>query len=236
MFLAEGPQAVREGLGAGVVDHLLVAEDTIARNREFVADAAARGAGAFGVPAAEMAPITDTVHPQGIVAVCRHVDADLDAVPARPNLIVVCAQIRDPGNAGSVIRAADAFGADAVIFTADSVEVHNPKVVRASVGSVFHLPIVVGVHLHNTVESLRDRGMQVLAADAGGSVDLSELTRDGGLARPTVWLLGNEAWGLPPEHAVLADRVVSVPIYGHAESLNLATAAAVCLYATARRR
>ena len=147
------------------------------------------------------------------------------------SLVVICAQVRDPGNAGTVIRCADAFGADAVILSSDSVEVYNPKTVRASVGSLFHLPIVVGVDLAEAIEACRDAGMQIFATDGASGTDLTDLGAD--LEKPTAWVMGNESWGLPVEHLALADRTVAVPIYGNAESLNLATAAAVCLYASA---
>ena len=147
------------------------------------------------------------------------------------SLVVICAQVRDPGNAGTVIRCADAFGADAVILSSDSVEVYNPKTVRASVGSLFHLPIVVGVDLAEAITACRKAGMQVFATDGAAGTDLTDLDED--LQKPTAWVMGNESWGLPVEHLALADRTVAVPIYGQAESLNLATAAAVCLYASA---
>lgn len=148
-------------------------------------------------------------------------------------LVVCCAQVRDPGNAGTVIRCADAFGADGVVLSAGSVELTNPKTVRASVGSLFHLPVAVGVELAAVVRAAHAAGLQVLAADGSGDVELSTLARTGELARPTLWLFGNEAWGMPAQDRALADRVVRVPLYGAAESLNLATAAAVCLYTTA---
>lgn len=165
---------------------------------------------------------------------CRSVDRSLAEVLAGdPRLVVLCAQVRDPGNAGTVIRCADAFGADAVVLSEQSVDVHNAKTVRASVGSLFHLPISIEADLAATIDLLRSRGLQILAADGSGDVDTVDLAASGELSRPTAWLMGNEAWGLPPEHAALADRVVRVPLYGAAESLNLATAAAVCLYASA---
>jgi TrmH family RNA methyltransferase len=174
------------------------------------------------------------VSPQGIVAVCRRVDVALSAVVRRgARLVVACAQVRDPGNAGTVVRCADAFGADGVVLTGGSVELTNPKTVRASVGSLFHLPVSVGAGLRALVQAAHDAGLQVLAADGSGDVELSELSRTGALAEPTLWVFGNEAWGMPDADLALADRVVRVPLYGAAESLNLATAAAVCLYATA---
>lgn len=232
LFLAEGPQAVREALAHGDVEEVWYTLDN-PRVSELVTVAQSAGVRTFGVSSSDLASISDTVTPQGIVAICRAVDVELDALPATARLIVVCAQVRDPGNAGTVIRCADAFGADAVILSADSVELHNPKVVRASVGSIFHLPIMVGADLANTLADLRDRGMRILAADGGGDRDLDTMLAAGDLAQPTVWVMGNEAWGLPAEHAALADEVVSVPLHGLAESLNLATAAAVCLHASA---
>lgn len=234
-FLAEGPQAVREALAYGRARELFVAPES--RVSDLLQTAADR-VPAYSVTTAELARLTDTVHPQGVVAVCDWERQELTDLPADAQLVVVCAQIRDPGNAGTVIRCADAFGADAVILSEDSVEVTNPKVVRASVGSLFHLPVITGVSLARIVTALQGRGVQVLAADGGGADQLDALERSGELVRPTAWLMGNEAWGLPEEHAALADRRVAVPIWGRAESLNLATAAAVCLYATgsAQRR
>ena len=146
--------------------------------------------------------------------------------PAR--LDVVLAEVRDPGNAGAVVRAADAAGADGVIVTAQSVDMGNAKVVRSTAGSLFHLPVVQEAEFADVVAAARRCGMQVLAADGSG-----DPLADVDLSRPTVWVFGNEAWGLPGDVAAACDRVVALPIYGKAESLNLATAAAVCLYASA---
>jgi TrmH family RNA methyltransferase len=154
----------------------------------------------------------------------------LDEVVARaPRLVVICAQVRDPGNAGTVIRCADAFGADAVVLTEGSVDVHNPKTVRASVGSIFHLPVVADVSLEEATDALKAAGLTVIAADGSGTQTLLDLDLTG----PIAWVFGNEAWGLPPADLATADSVAKVPMWGSAESLNLSTAAAVCLYATA---
>ncbi|MGO1384619.1 MAG: TrmH family RNA methyltransferase [Arachnia sp.] len=226
-FLAEGRQAVREALAQGdIVEELVMSEPT--KHLDLIEHS---GAALWRANVQQMRQLSDTVTPQGIIAVCRqratHL-ADLGEI----SLVVICAQVRDPGNAGTVIRCADAFGADAVILTEGSVELHNPKTVRSSVGSMFHLPVVTGVALADAVAFCRDRGLQVLAADAGGA-ELDLLAADGTLAAPTAWIMGNEAWGLPPEDSALADQVVSVPMWGEAESLNLSTAAAVCLYQSA---
>lgn len=235
LFLAEGPQAVREALAApGLVETLFVGRSTLERHAVLVAAAAGGGTNPVVLADADLAALSETVTPQGIVAVCRTLDVSLpQALGTAPQLVVCCAQVRDPGNAGTVIRCADAFGADAVVLTEGSVDAYNAKTVRASAGSIFHLPLVLGADLAETLDACRERGLQVLAADGSGSDDLDGLRVAGDLARPTVWLMGNEAWGLPDEQLELADRVVRVPLYGSAESLNLSTAAAVCLYATA---
>lgn len=247
-FLVEGRQAVREALKApGVVKWLFVRWASVHDNLDLVDLARDNGVQVFAVSEQNLATMSDTVTPQGIIAVARNIDITLSELlgTKRKNpslekkkhqrngvaLVVICAQIRDPGNAGTVIRCADAFGADAVILSTDSVEVYNPKTVRASVGSIFHLPIVTGVDLETTIDACRAAGMQIFATDGNGGADLTDL--DGELAKPTAWVMGNEAWGLPVEHLELADQTVAVPIYGHAESLNLATAAAICLYASA---
>ncbi|MGI8577703.1 MAG: TrmH family RNA methyltransferase [Nocardioidaceae bacterium] len=234
-FLAEGPQAVREALGRPqCVVEVFATRDATERLGE-LRDTAAKSDIAWHlveVPAA--AALTATATPQGVVAVCNFIDQPLElALAAAPTLVVVCADVRDPGNAGAVIRCADAAGAGAAIMAGDSVDPYNGKAVRASVGSVFHLPIVFGLTMSEVTAALRAHGVTLLAADNGGDMTLDEALADGILSAPTAWLFGNEAWGLPPEHASLADHVVRVPIYGRAESLNLAAAAAVCLYTSA---
>ena len=131
-----------------------------------------------------------------------------------------------------MIRCADAAGADAVVLAGHSVDAYNPKTVRASVGSLFHVPIVVEPDPAAAVRAARAAGLLVVAADGAGEIDLDEA--DDLLAAPTAWLFGNEAWGLPDELAALADHRIRIPIHGRAESLNLSTAAALCLYASAR--
>jgi RNA methyltransferase, TrmH family len=151
-----------------------------------------------------------------------------------PALVALLANVRDPGNAGTVLRTADAAGAQAVIFAAASVDPYNGKCVRASAGSLFHLPVVVGAELEEAVAAMREAGLRILAADGRTGRPLDDPGVQGRLGEPTAWMFGNEAWGLPPGLVALADEPVAVPIYGKAESLNLAAAAAVCLYASAR--
>lgn len=235
-FLAEGPQAVREALEVpDCVIEVFVTADAAARHGDLVSAATRAGITVHRVSGAVMESLAGTVTPQGLLAVCRFLDVGLDtALGAIPRLVALLAQARDPGNAGTVIRVADAAGADAVVLSRASVDVYNPKCVRGSAGSLFHLPVSVDLDIETAVAALKARGLSVLAADGSGPDDLDSLDDAGDLARPTAWLFGNEAWGLPPEIRDLADRVVRVPIHGRAESLNLAAAAAVCLYASAR--
>ncbi|WP_255952875.1 TrmH family RNA methyltransferase [Streptomyces odontomachi] len=239
-FLVEGPQAVREAVthrsGSGpVLVELFTTVEAAERYAEIIGDARDQGARIHLADDAVIADISTTVTPQGLVGVCRFLDTPFDAVlAARPRLVAVLAHVRDPGNAGTVLRCADAAGADAVVLTDASVDLYNPKTVRASVGSLFHLPVAVGVPVDTAVQALRETGVRVLAADGAGPHDLDTELDRGTMGGPTAWVFGNEAWGLPEETRALADAVVRVPIHGRAESLNLATAAAVCLYASAR--
>ncbi len=240
LFLAEGPQAVREAVPAGVVRDLYLTPEAAQRHHEIVAAAQALGVAVRSCTEEVLAVMADTVTPQGLLAVCRVSDRPLpEVLDRRPRLVSVLAHVRDPGNAGTVIRASDAAGAGAVVLTDASVDPFNPKCVRATAGSLFHLDLVTGPTLAQAVEGLRAAGLTVLAADGAGSEDLDDLQDradggDGPLLGPVAWVFGNEAWGLPEEDRALADAVVRVPVHGRAESLNLATAATVCLYATAR--
>ena len=241
LFLAEGPQAVREALGqpgdghGTAVRELFVTAPARSRHAALVQAVARTGAPVHEVSGDIMAELAQTVTPQGLLAVCPFLDVPLgQALAGVPRLVVVLANARDPGNAGTVLRTADAAGADAVIFAGASVDPYNSKCVRSSAGSLFHVPVVAGVSVAEAARTLREAGLAVLAADGSATGGLDELERSGRLAGRTAWLFGNEAWGLPAELVALADEAVAVPIYGRAESLNLAAAAAVCLYASAR--
>ncbi len=233
LFLLEGPQGLKELVARpDLVQEVFVTPDCLARYETEFSELAAGGVVTTQVSERVLDALSDTKTPQGVVAVCRQLNRTLDEVLAgKPRLIALLSQVRDPGNAGTVLRAADAAGADAVIFTDSSVDVYNPKVVRSTAGSLFHVPFVTGVDPIQTIAVARAAGMQAFAADGGGQAipDLGQ----GTLASPTIWVFGNEAWGFEPEILAAVDRVVSVPIYGKAESLNLATAASVCLFASA---
>jgi len=235
LFLLEGAQAVAEALEfrPELLVDVFATPSALERYSEISRAALAAGLDIEFVSEQVAEAMADTVTPQGIIAVCRQFPTSVkDILGSEPTLIAILEEVRDPGNAGTIIRAADAAGADAVIFTGRSVDLYNPKVVRATTGSLFHLPVAIGAELELVVERARAAGMQVIAADIKGT-DLLAARKSGTLGSPTAWLFGNEARGLTDEHYALADRAITVPIYGHAESMNLATAASVCLYESA---
>jgi TrmH family RNA methyltransferase len=268
-FLVEGPQGVLEAVrwtSADVRD-VYLSRPALDRYPEIAHQAGAAGV-RVRVGSTEVLEAM-SADAQGVLAVLRVRDVSLvDVAAANPRLVAVLVAVRDPGNAGTIIRTADAAGADAVVLTDTSVDVHNPKVVRATAGSFAHLPIVRGVSLAAAVAELGRAGLAVLAADGDGPHDLEDLlhaallggTRgprptappdraepgtlasgeDEGsdvtrpdLGAPSAWLFGNEAQGLGADALAPADAVVRIPIHGRAESLNVATAAGLCLYASA---
>ncbi|GAB3301409.1 RNA methyltransferase [Epidermidibacterium keratini] len=244
-FLAEGPQAVREAVafhgrahprGLRVhVDEVYADPQASDRHADIRRNAVAAGIPVHQATAKALASLSDSVTPQGIVARCAVLDVPIaDVLANGPRLLAVPVDVRDPGNAGTIARCADAAGADGVVLAGESVDLYNPKTVRASVGSIFHIPAARAADPAAAVNAIRDAGLQVIATEGEADLDLDELIDRGGLTPPTAWLFGNEAHGLPDEIAELADVRVRIPIRGLAESLNLSTAAAICLFASAR--
>lgn len=240
-FLAEGAKALTEALHLpGGVHEVFATEEASLQHADV--RTAVEGAGVPWRLATDdaIAALSGAVTPQGIVAVCTFLDIDLDELLTPGQLgvssptLVICADVRDPGNAGTVIRTADAAGARGVVLAGNSVDLYNDKTVRATVGSLWHLPVATTDDPRAVVLRAQDAGFLVLAADGAGETDLFEAETSGLLDQPVAWLFGNESWGLPDDLAALADHRVSIPILGRAESLNLATAAGVCLYASAR--
>jgi TrmH family RNA methyltransferase len=232
LFLLDGPQGIKElSRRPGLAQEVFVTE--AAADRYFAELEALESAGVEITLVSErvMAKISQTTTPQGVVAVVSQMDIDLgQALSTTPQLVVVLDQARDPGNAGTILRAADAAGADLVIFLQDSVDPFNPKLVRSTAGSILHVPFVKDADPSETISALRNAGLQVFATTASGE---SITTLRTSLAKPTAWIFGNEAHGVSTQVEEMADRLVALPIYGQAESLNLATAASVCLYASA---
>lgn len=263
-FLVEGPQALREalirhgdvrpaaatlpsreGVGgetptlapAGAILDVWATAEAADRNDDLLDAASSAGVRLRQATAEVLSTLTDTVASQGVVAVVERLDVPLtDVVTRDARLIVVLSQVRDPGNAGTVLRVADAAGADAVVVTSSSVDPYNPKTVRSTAGSLFHVPVVTGVGLPEVAELARARGLQVLAADAHPPAHDLHVPWDTGLdmSQPTAWVFGNEAWGLPEADRAQCDAAVAIPLYGRAESLNLASAASICIYESAR--
>jgi TrmH family RNA methyltransferase len=260
-FVVEGPQAVREAVRFAPERVRDVYLSSGAAERYPEISGGARDAGLRVHEATDEVLAAMSADAQGVLAVAdrwattlgevlagsaRPAGSDATGAGAAVRLVAVLSGVRDPGNAGTVIRAADAAGADAVVLTSGSVELFNPKVVRSTAGSLFHLPVVTGVDVTETTAALRAAGLTVLAADGGGEHDLDGLAdvadlndratarRVPDLTAPTAWLFGTEAQGLTEDERALADARVRVPIRGLAESLNLATAATVCLYASSR--
>lgn len=227
-FLAEGPNLVEAALARGVVAEVFVTEEAAGRHHGLLAGA--------DVPVrlvTERAAkaLSDTVTPAGLVAVCESLTATMpDVLAARPRLVAVAVGISEPGNAGTLIRIADAMGAGAVVLAGHSVDPYNGKCLRASTGSIFAIPVVVEPDTVAAVNALRDNGLRVLATALDADAELAAVELTG----PTAWLFGPEAQGLPAEVAALAQQRVRIEMPGGAESLNVAAAAAICLYQSAR--
>ena len=227
--MLEGAKVIGEALAAGAaVEALYVAPGAAHPVIDAAADA--------GVPVFELAPgvlerVAGTVTPQDLLAVAGHVDVPLDAV-AGASFVVVCADLRDPGNAGTVLRTAEAAGAGAVVFCDGSVDVYNPKTVRASAGSLFHVPVVSGGDPVAVLDRLGGWGLRRLgtAARGGRAYDAVDLTG------PVALVLGNEAHGLPAAAEAVLDDHVTIPMAGRSESLNVGMAAAVLSFEVARQR
>lgn len=227
-FVVDGPQGVREALryAADRIDDLYVTSAAIERHQDLIAAAQDSRIHLHETDDAVLAAMSDTESPQGLLAVVAAQNHMLeDVLATKPRLLVLLSSVRDPGNAGTVIRGADAFGADAVLVTEGSVDVLSPKVVRSTVGSLFHLPVVTGLDVTETLDALAAHGIRTLAADGVGETLLPDVD----VSQPHAWVMGNEAWGLPAEVRDRCTDVVRVPIHERVESLNLAMAATICL-------
>lgn len=224
-FLAEGPNLVEAALRRGLVSEVFATEAALDRFAALLADAPVQVVTERAAKA-----LSDTVTPVGLVAVCRMPEVSLGEVLAgAPRLVAVAVETSEPGNAGTLIRLADAMGADAMILAGNSVDPFNGKCLRSSAGSIFGLPVVQAPDVDALMAALRAAGLQVLATTLDGETPLPEVD----LTAPTAWLFGSEAHGLSPEIAAAADARVTIPMRGSAESLNVAAAAAICLYASA---
>ena len=226
LFLAEGPNLVEAALRRGVVTDVFATESALDRFRDLLGSAQVDLVTEKAAKA-----LSETVTPVGLVAVCAIPENVLDDVlAAAPRLVAVAVETSEPGNAGTLIRLADAMGADAIVLAGHGVDPYNGKCLRASAGSIFGLPVVEMADTDALIEALRGGGLQVLATTLDGERSLD----DADLTTPTAWLFGAEAHGLSPAVAARADARVRIPMSGSAESLNVAAAAAICLYESSR--
>ncbi|GBE67848.1 RNA methyltransferase [Mycobacterium sp. MFM001] len=227
-FLVEGAHLVEAASRRGLIRDLFVTESAAERYDVLVGG---QDAPVHLVTERAAKALSDTVTPAGLVAVCEMPTTGLDDVLAgAPRLIAVAVDISEPGNAGTLIRIADAMGAAAVILGGHSVDPYNGKCLRASAGSIFSVPVVVAADVVAAVAALRGTGLQVLATTVDGELALD----DADLTKATAWLFGAESHGLSAQVAEHADHRVQIPMSGGAQSLNVAAAAAICLYQSAR--
>lgn len=227
-FLAEGPNLVEAALARGLVRDIFATELASQRHAALLA----RHEAVALVTERAAKALSDTVTPSGLVAVCDTPQTrPADVLSGSPRLIAVAVEIGEPGNAGTLIRIADAMGAAGVILAGHSVDPYNGKCLRASAGSIFSIPVAVEPDAEAALGALRQAGLQVLASTVDGATRLDDAQRL--LANPTAWLFGPEAQGLSAEFASAADECVRIPMSGGAESLNVAAAAAICLYQSA---
>lgn len=233
-FVVEGSKLVGEALRAGAAIEGVYAAPG-GRAEAVVGEAQARGVRVFDLGPGVIERVTDTVTPQPVLAVAARRDVALEDV-RDVGLAVVCVDVRDPGNLGTVLRTAEASGVGAVICCEGTVDVYNPKCVRASAGSMFHVPVVAGGEPVHVLEQVGAWGMRRL----GTASDRGEPYHQVDFGRPTALVLGNEAHGLRSwnegDVEGLVDGWVTVPMVGRAESLNVGMAAAVLCFEAARQR
>jgi RNA methyltransferase, TrmH family len=237
-FVVEGAKVLGEALAAGVaVESVFVDRSLMATGAEalqqLLDQAYAAGSRVYELEHGVLARVADTVTPQPVLAVVPQIDvplARLDQLGA--DLIVVCVEVRDPGNAGTVLRSAEAAGAGGVVCCDGSVDVFNPKTVRASAGALFHVPVVSGGDATEVLAQLGSWGLRRLGTASRGGQVYDETDLSGRVAL----VFGNEAHGLPADLQAVMDGVVTIPMAGRAESLNVGMAAAVLCFEAARQR
>ncbi len=231
-FLVEGAHGVEEVIAANLAKQIFVTKEFALANNVLMSKAANARISIFETDPIAIEKLSETLSPQGIVAVAAYVAKDLEKEDLlNANFVVVLSNVREPGNAGSIIRVADAAGADLVIFAGTCVDPHNGKVVRSSAGSIFNVKVRQADDVAETLRALTQTNHNIYIADGNAQMSWSDID----LKNPVAWVLGNEAWGVSNEDAPVGQRV-AIPIYGKAESLNVATAAALCLYETAKSR
>jgi len=229
-FVVEGPHLVEEA--GDRIKYLVYSE-----NLPMVRDLQAKGIPAYKISRQQFKELSSVETPQGVLAVVQEPEYQLrdilnEGKMKKEVLIVCCFGVQDPGNLGTIIRSADAFGAGGVILSKGTVDLYNPKVIRATMGSLFHLPIVRIEDEKETLLYLKEKNVKIVATEVKAQKDISMVDLKG----PVAILMGNEAAGLSQEVIELADEVVKIPMLGRAESLNVGVSTAVVLYEALRQR
>lgn len=231
--MIDGPTLLREALAAGVqIDEVFA---TTAADADVVALATAAGAIVHEVAPEVLARSVDTVTPQGLAAIAARVEVPIDeavAVSAAGPIALVLVDVADPGNGGTLLRAAEAAGAAAVLFCGSSVDPSNAKCVRASAGALFHLPVASGGDAVGVLEGLRTQGVRTVATVLHDGTPYDAVDLRG----PVAIVLGSEAHGLPAAVMGAVDDRVTIPMEGRSESLNVAMAGSVLCFESLRQR
>ena len=225
-FLAEGPQAVEAATKSKrfKITQLYVTEAALDQFSKLLAT------DPIVVSEKVMAAMSSVENAQGILATCaKDALSDLNKLTATSNLLIYCHEINDPGNLGTIIRSAHALGAQGLILSPGSVDPFAPKVVRASAGSLWHLPFIVNVEFEELMKSAQEVEMKSIAMTGSGKSTLKDFIKV--LPKKSVFVFGNEAHGLPTEISKNCDHQVRIPMKAGVESLNLATSAALAIYA-----
>ncbi len=232
--MIDGPVLVGEALTAGLVLEAVFVEEGRSARADLAAcidRAEAAGADVWELPDGALARLTDVVHPPGVAAIARWTTARLPA-PTPTSLVLVLVNVGDPGNAGTLVRTAEAAGATVVVFAGQTVDPTNPKCVRASAGALFHIPVVIEASPLDALDELGRDGYRRIATDAGASTAYDCVELRG----PVAIVLGSEAHGLPADLAASIDETVTIPMAGRSESLNVAVAGSILCFEALRQR
>lgn len=231
--MIEGPTLIADAISAGVrISDIFATRDT---DPSLIDGAAAGGSKVWSITDDVLARAVDTVSPQGVAAIAPRLEIDVDsavAAAAGGPLALVLVDVGDPGNAGTLLRAAEAAGASAVLFCGGSVDPCNPKCVRASAGALFHVPVAIGGGAVVVLDLLRAAGVPTFATAVDGGVPHDDADMRG----PLALVVGNEAHGLPAELLAMVDHTVTIPMVGRSESLNVAMAGTVLCFESLRQR
>ncbi len=226
LFVVEGPHLVEEA--GELIKFAIYSENLL-----IVSKLKEKGIDCYKISRQQFADISEVETPQGILAVVREQKFELrDVLKGTNPLVVFCIGVQDPGNLGTIFRTADAVGATGVVLSRGTVDLYNGKVIRSTMGSLFHLPIVQADDEKETIEYLKGRKIRIVATDVSAGKDYFSADFKGA----TAILVGNEGAGLPKEIINISDEVVKIPMPGKAESLNVGVSTAVVLYEALRQR